>query len=95
MKMVLHSAGLVALCLYGAACATARPSPAARRASRAWSESDRSNPQSEPVLRSLGIAYYKSGKLTERERRARAGTKAQSSRWNGGALPRPNGRRTE
>jgi tetratricopeptide (TPR) repeat protein len=65
MKNVLHSAGLVALCLYGAACATAGTVAGGPEAIARLERERSSNPQSEPVRRSLGIAYYKSGKLTE------------------------------
>src|SRR6476646_269195 len=65
MKNVLHSAGLVALCLCGAACATAGAVASGPEGITRLERERANNPQAEPVLRSLGIAYYKSGKLTE------------------------------
>lgn len=59
----VRNAGLLAMVFFAGACATggaAGPEAIARL------ERERSaKPQSEPVLRSLGIAYYKGGKLQE------------------------------
>jgi len=66
MRMI-RSVGLCAFALGAAACATVGGGGAAGgSAAIARLERERANnPQSEPVLRSLGIAYYKSGKLPE------------------------------
>ena len=61
---IMRSIGFVVLALGAVACATAGSAGGPEAIARL--ERERSNsPRSEPVLRSLGIAYYKSGKLTE------------------------------
>src|SRR5919198_717300 len=63
MIHILRASGLVAIVVAAGACASAVASgpEAIARLERQRA----SNPQSEPVLRSLGIAYYKSGNLKD------------------------------
>jgi TolB-like protein len=64
---IVKSVGFFALALGAAACATMGGGETAGgpEAIARLEQERANNPQSEPVLRSLGIAYYKSGKLTE------------------------------
>lgn len=65
MRTMIRSFCFCALALGAAACATAGGVAAGPEAIARLERERSSNPQSEPVLRSLGIAYYKSGKLSE------------------------------
>jgi TolB-like protein len=62
---MIRTFGFLAFALGAGACATAGSAAAGPEAIARLERERSSNPQSEPVLRSLGIAYYKSGKLTE------------------------------
>jgi len=62
---IIRPIGFVALALGAAACATAGRVASGPEAIARLERERSSNPQSEPVLRSLGIAYYKSGRLAE------------------------------
>src|SRR5689334_25080976 len=64
MMKIMRSIGFVVLALGAVACATAGGAGGPEAIARLERERS-SHPQSEPVLRSLGIAYYKSGKLPE------------------------------
>src|SRR5204862_8219075 len=63
MIYIVRSVGLVAIVLGVAACATGGASAGGPEAVARLERERASSPQSEPVLRSLGIAYYKSGNL--------------------------------
>src|SRR2546423_10680365 len=63
MIYIVRSVGFVAIVLGVAACATGGASAGGPEAVARLERERASSPQSEPVLRSLGIAYYKSGNL--------------------------------
>ena len=65
MIYIVRSVGLVAIVLGVAACATGGASAGGPEAVARLERERASSPQSEPVLRSLGIAYYKSGSLKD------------------------------
>ena len=65
MKYIVRSVGLVTIVLGVAACATGGASAVGPEAVARLERERASSPQSEPVLRSLGIAYYKSGNLKD------------------------------
>jgi len=62
---IITTMGLFALALGAAGCATVGAAASGPEAIARLERERSSHPQSEPVLRSLGIAYYKSGKLPE------------------------------
>ncbi|HZI42575.1 MAG TPA: tetratricopeptide repeat protein [Gemmatimonadaceae bacterium] len=65
MMKIITTMGLFALALGAAGCATVGAAASGPEAIARLERERSSHPQSEPVLRSLGIAYYKSGKLPE------------------------------
>jgi len=62
---IITTMGLFAFALGAAGCATVGAAASGPEAIARLERERSSHPQSEPVLRSLGIAYYKSGKLPE------------------------------
>src|SRR5690242_7407575 len=65
MMKIITTMGLFAFALGAAGCATVGAAASGPEAIARLERERSSHPQSEPVLRSLGIAYYKSGKLPE------------------------------
>ena len=65
MRNMIRAVGLCAIVLGAAACATAGGAAGGPEGIARLERERSSNPQSEPVLRSLGIAYYKAGKLSD------------------------------